>query len=143
MALIVPAILPVGITSLKGWQVTWGPMQNGDVGIGVGSPIDVAISYFGNIADLAGFADHSVEVDGIFGAGGNLAWQGSNSGSAYGVLTDPYGNVLNITPTSRPVQQWTEATIYVRPAVTAGDGTTSLTVTAFFRCTSQQPGIQV
>lgn len=32
MANITPVVLPVGIASLQGWQVTWGPMLNGDIG---------------------------------------------------------------------------------------------------------------
>ncbi len=143
MATIPASILPVGNTSLQGWQVTWGPMANGDIGSPVGSLVNAPISFGSGNADLAGFADHTVQVAGVFGVAGNLAWEGSNDGVNFGVMTDPYSNVLNFTVASRPVQQWTEATISVRPHVTAGDGTTALIVTAFFRRTFQQPGFQV
>jgi hypothetical protein len=53
--------------------------------------------------------------------------EGSNDGTNYAALTDPQGNALDIT--TAKVEQIMELTRYIRPRVTAGDGTTSLTVT--------------
>jgi hypothetical protein len=47
------------------------------------------------------------------------------------VLTDPQGNDLNIT--TAKIEAISEATRFVRPVVTAGDGTTSLTVFLMFK----------
>ncbi len=77
------------------------------------------------------WADRSVQVLGTFGAGGNLRWEGSNDGTNYAVLTDPQGNALDFT--SAKIETVTELTAYVRPRVTAGDGTTSVTVVMFAR----------
>lgn len=73
------------------------------------------------------WADRSIQVTGTFGAGGSVRWQGSNDGSTYAALTDPQGNDLNIT--AAKMEAVTELALWSRPLVTAGDGTTSLTVT--------------
>lgn len=78
------------------------------------------------------WADRSVQVSGTFGVGGSVRWEGSNlaapSGDAdYAVLTDPQGNDLNIV--AAKIEAITEIVRFARPRVTAGDGTTTLTVT--------------
>lgn len=72
------------------------------------------------------YTDKSVQVSGTFGAGGSLRLEGSNDGVTWAVLTDPQGNDLNLT--GPKIEMVTEATAYVRPRVTAGDGTTAITV---------------
>jgi hypothetical protein len=100
-----------------GWDVAWAGLANGDVG----APVS-----------FAGFADRSFQVTGTFGAGGSVACEGSNNGAAnYFALTDPSQTVIAITAAGGKTV--TEATIQTRPHVTAGDGTTALTVTMFFR----------
>ena len=47
-------------------------------------------------------------------------------GTNWQTLTDPQGNV--ISKTSASIEAITEATRFVRPRVSAGDGTTSLAV---------------
>jgi hypothetical protein len=73
------------------------------------------------------YADRSVQVSGTFGAGGTVVVQGSNNGTNYHTLTDPQGNALSFTAAG--LEQITEVVKFIRPSVTAGDGTTSLTVT--------------
>lgn len=73
------------------------------------------------------YADRSVQVSGTFGAGGTVVVQGSNNGTDYHTLTDPQGNALSFTAAG--LEQITEVVKFIRPSVTAGDGTTSLTVT--------------
>lgn len=122
-----------GQTPIDGYQVSWGPMGNGDVGLAVGS------SYGGIPAPaggyFAGYADKSIQVAGTFGAGGSVAVEGTNDGNIanFVPLTDPQGNPIALTAAG--IRAITEAVVWVRPHVTAGDGTTSLTVSMFFRKT--------
>lgn len=81
--------------------------------------------------EMPAFADRSIQVVGTFGSGGNLRIQGSNDGTNYATLTDPQGNDLNIT--AAKIEQVTEVVRYIRPNVTAGDGTTNLTVILLVR----------
>ena len=127
MATITPTqslILPtdnIGDATVDGWKVTWGPMQNGDVG----APVQ-----------FAGYADKSFQATGTAGTGGSISCEGSNDGANFAVLTVPAGTAATLTSSTLPgIMAITEATIQVRPHVTAGDGTTSLTVTMFFRKT--------
>jgi hypothetical protein len=97
---------------------TWGPMLNGDTGQPLKRP------------DLE---DRSIQVTGTFGAGGSVTLEGSNDGVNFAALTNPQGTVIAITAAG--IAQITEATVSVRPRVTAGDGTTSLTCTLCARRT--------
>lgn len=97
-------------------KFTWANMANGDDG----APID-----------WTAFMDRSVQVIGTFGAGGNLKMEGSNDGTNYATLADAQGNALDIT--SAKIEQLLEITAKLRPRVTAGDGTTNLTVTVIAR----------
>lgn len=99
----------------------------------VWSGLTNATSDDGSAVELFGSPDRSVQVTGTFGAGGSVRLQGSNDGSNWAALTDPQGNDLNIT--SAKIEAITEITRYIRPLVTAGDGTTSLVVTVFARKT--------
>lgn len=88
---------------------TWVGLLNGDTG----APIE-----------MPGSSDRSVQFVGTFGTGGTIQLQGSNDGTNYVVLTDPQGN--NISKTAAGIEMITELTRYIRPAVTAGDGSTDL-----------------
>ena len=90
---------------------TWAGLANGDDGEWI---------------KFSQYTDKSVQVTGIFGAGGSVAIEGSNDGVNFAVLNDPQGNPLNFT--SAKLLMVTEATLYVRPRVTGGDGTTNLSV---------------
>ena len=77
------------------------------------------------------FADRSIQVIGTFGTGGTLVMEGSNVpeptlAAHWVTLTDPQGNALTFT-TGR-LEQVSEYTRWIRPRITGGDGTTSLTV---------------
>lgn len=80
----------------------------------------------GASVELPYFSDRSVQVIGTFGSSGNLRLQGSNDGTNWAVLQDPGGTDINIT--SAGIKQILPVTRYVRPYVTAGDGTTDLDV---------------
>lgn len=98
--------------------ITWSPLANGDDG----RPIE-----------MPGSADRTIQVFGTFGLGGNLRIEGSNDGTNWAVLSDPQGNVLDII--SPKIESVLELTRFIRPRVTAGDGTTSLTAILLVRRT--------
>lgn len=103
-----------------GWIVQWANMANGDVGVAINE-----------ISNMVTHADRSVQVEGTFGVGGTVAIEGSNDGTNFEVLNDPSSTALNIT--SAKIKGILEAARQIRPHVTAGDGTTSLTVTMLMR----------
>lgn len=94
----------------------WSGLLNGDLG----APVQ-----------FADISDRSVQIEGTFGVGGTVLIQGSNDGANWRTLTNPAVAALSITTAG--VYQVTEATQNIRPNVSAGDGTTSINVTAFFR----------
>jgi len=96
-------------------RIKWTGLLNGDVGDGV---------------EYNQYGDRSVQVTGTFGAGGSVSLKGSNDGgTTWVVLTDPQGNALTFTAAG--LEAVSEFTQLIRPEVTAGDGTTSLTVNVF------------
>ena len=101
-------------------MVQWTPLANGDAGSWVA---------------LSNFSDRSIQVNGTFGAGGNVVIEGSNlptPSTAFFTLNDPFNASLG-TITSGKITGIIEAVRWIRPRVSAGDGTTSLTVTLFAR----------
>lgn len=72
-----------------------------------------------------------MQVAGTFGVGGSVNIEGSNNGVAWAVLADPQGNPLTFT--AARIEQVLESPRFIRPIVTAGDGTTNLTVNVFCR----------
>jgi hypothetical protein len=123
MAVITPTFRKLRGASggIEATMVIWGPMANGDTG----KPVQ-----------LPAAADRSIQVEGTFGVGGSVACQGSNDSTIgtdgnFRALSNPAGTTIAITAAG--LQQVTEATGWVRPAVTAGDGTTALTVTMCMR----------
>jgi hypothetical protein len=92
--------------------VSWTPLLNGDTG---------------QAAAIGTYADRTVQVSGTFGAGGSVQIEGSNDGVTYATLSD--GSGVAIVKTSAGVSLISENPRYIRPRVTAGDGTTSITVT--------------
>jgi len=97
-------------------MVIWSGLLNGDTG---------------NAIQMPGAADRSIQISGTFGVGGSVTIQGSNDGTNFVALTDPQGNA--ITKTAAAIEQVSEVTRYIRPSVTAGDGSTSLVVSMLIR----------
>ena len=95
----------------------WTGLLNGDTG----APLEIA-----------DYADRSVQIGGTLGTGGSVTIEGSNDGSVYVALVDPQGNALTFTALAK-IEQVLEVTRYIRPNVTAGDGSTNFTVTLFGR----------
>ncbi len=81
----------------------------------------------GDGVEFSMYADRSVQVSGTFGISGNVVIEGSNDGVNYYTLNGLQGNALEFA--TGGVEMISEITQFIRPRVTAGDGTTDLTVT--------------
>lgn len=109
------ATKPVTLTELpnaggNAWVARW-TLANGDVGEAIG---------------MEGWSDRSVQVEGTFGSGGSCSLKGANDATLYQILRDPASSALTFTAAG--LKQVLESTRVIRPECTAGDGTTSLTV---------------
>lgn len=93
-------------------EAIWPAMANGDDGEAT--------------SKLTRYADKTVQAVGTFGAGGNAQLQGSNDGSNWVALKDFEGSLINITAVNQ-LYLVAESPKFVRPVITAGDGTTSIT----------------
>lgn len=107
------------------------PFNEENRGVAIHQWVSLANGDDGEPLDLSAFADRSVQVTGTFGASGNLRVEGSLDGVTYSVLSDPQGNALDIA--SAKIEAVLEATRFIRPRVTSGDGTTDLSVTIISR----------
>jgi hypothetical protein len=112
----------------------------GDVGHVVTWAALTTTNNYGSPVSMVGWSDRSIQLLGTLGAGGAVTMYGSNKAAPdegtdtdWAILTDPQGN--NIALTTLKVEQILEITRWVRPKITAGDGTTSLTV-ALLLCKS-------
>lgn len=90
---------------------TWSGLLNGDDG---------------STLDAFAYTDKCMTVQGTFGAGGTVVVEGSNDGTNFFTMNDPQGNALSVTVGK--IEQILENPRYIRPRVTAGDGTTNLSV---------------
>lgn len=97
--------------------ITWTALANGDIG----KPFE--------FPDYGG--DACVSFEGTFGVGGSVKFEGSNDGTNYYTLTNPQG--VAIVKTAGGLSLITEAPRYVRPNVTAGDGSTAIVCHAYIR----------
>jgi hypothetical protein len=88
-------------------DVVWLALANGDVGGGV---------------EIGRYNKVSFQAKGTFGAGGTCTMQGSNDGATWGALG------AGLTATDSKVQDVPARPKYIRPNITAGDGTTALEV---------------
>ena len=120
MAVVAPTITEVESLYGHAHSVVWAAMANGDTGTPFAMPTS---------------ADRSVQVEGTFGVGGTLTMQGSNTlastGQTWASLHDPQGNAF--AQTVAQIEEVAEVTLWIRPNVTAGDGTTAITVSMCVR----------
>lgn len=115
MAIAISTITqPGSAASLK--LCTWALLANGDSG----APFQ-----------FADWADRCLQISGTFGTGGTVIWEGSNDGINYATLNDINGNALSLTAAA--IKQMNEAPLWIRPRVSAGDGTTSILATVLAR----------
>lgn len=99
---------------------TWSGLLNGDDG---------------NAVQMDEYGDRTFQVTGTFGTGGTIVMQGSNDGTNWVSLTDPQGNA--ISKTAAAMEALLETPRYIRPIVTAGDGSTDLAATVYARRTQR------
>lgn len=93
---------------------TWSALANGDDGTWLTGAM---------------LADKTVQVLGTFGAGGSISIEGSNDGgTTAAILNDSRGEGNPVTFTAADIRTILENPERIRPRVTAGDGTTSLSV---------------
>lgn len=69
--------------------------------------------------------DRVAQITGTFGAGGTIIMEGSVDGTTWFQLRDPSSTVISFTAAGG--KAILEAVPFIRPRVTAGDGTTALT----------------
>jgi hypothetical protein len=74
-----------------------------------------------------GWSDRSAQLAGTAGVGLNVVIEGSNDGTNWVTLKDPFANP--ITFTTAGLSQVTEISQFIRPRVAGGDGTTNVNVT--------------
>lgn len=96
--------------------VTWEGLLNGDDG---------------QRLEMVGSYDRSVQVEGTFGAGGRLEFEGSNDGVNYHTLTNLIGTPMQFK--SAGIEKPNELTRFVRPRVSGGGGSTDLDVFILLR----------
>ena len=118
MATITPTTTNLNDAFNRGHLTQWTPLTFS--GLDAGAPLE----QFGE-------ADRSIQINGTFGAGGTVIIEGSNDGSIYATLKDHLGVALSVTAAG--IYSVDQITRYLRPRISAGDGTTSLTVTALSR----------
>jgi hypothetical protein len=82
----------------------------------------------GSAAKLARYGAKSAQATGTFGAGGSVAIEGSNDGTNWFALTKDDSSAAIALTAAAPGAGILENTLYIRPRVTAGDGTTALRV---------------
>ena len=119
MATRLYALSPAGGFGVQATTVTWAGLLNGDNGQAI---------------DVSPFQDKSVQIAGVLGGGGVVEVEGALLGSPasdgdWRTLNDPQGNILSITMLK--LESVLEHVRWVRPRVSAGDGTTNLTVHIF------------
>lgn len=95
----------IGLVNIK-----WPGLLNADTGL----PVTVTSKFW----------KLTLQVSGTFGAGGTVLLEGSNDGTNYSTLKDVGGTAISITDTS--IARLEGIPQYIRPRVSAGDGTTNL-----------------
>lgn len=94
----------------------WTGLLNGDTGVPVKVPL---------------YADKTVQVDSAgatWGTGGAMVLEGSLDGVTYFTLNDPQGNALTFATGTTRIEAILENVVFLRPRVSGGDGTTSLSM---------------
>lgn len=92
---------------------TWAALANGESGDAASPPVEATT--------------RSVQVSGTFGIGGSVTVEGSNDNINWASLSNSFASTP-IAMTSAGIQDILQNTLFIRPRVTAGDGTTALKV---------------
>jgi hypothetical protein len=105
-------ILSVLTTRDRIFTISWKGLKSSDIG---------------EVFEMSGATERSIQFDGVFGVGGVVRLEGSNDGENWHVLTDPQANVISKSGSS--IEAITELTKFVRPNVISGDESTNITAT--------------
>ena len=95
------------------YTATWTGVLNGETGVSADMPLDAAT--------------RSIQVGGTFGVGGNVIIEGSNDNVNFFTLNNALGTAL-ATVTAGALHSLDQNCLFIRPRVSAGDGTTSINV---------------
>ena len=121
MAVIAPVVKSIGTGDGSLISVVWSALTTTNTS---GTPVPAAE-----------WADRTIQFAGTFGAGGTVKLQGTLDAdplsSNYSDLADAQGNAISKTALS--VEAVVELVQWVKPVVTAGDGTTSINATMLMR----------
>lgn len=101
---------------------TWTPLTTTNAD---GDPISYASNGMGGV---------TFQVNGTFGASGAMVVEGSNNGTNWYTLNDQANNAVSFSAAGLKTVR--DMPLFIRPRVTAGDGTTSLTVIAALQKTA-------
>lgn len=99
--------------------LTWSPLTTTNAD---GAPIGYSSNGMGGV---------TFQISGTFGVGGTVVVEGSNDGVTYFTLNDQANAAVSATAAA--LKTIRDAPLFIRPRVTAGDGTTSITVVAAFQ----------
>lgn len=91
----------------------------------------MALNDVGEPINLARFSDKTVQVFGTFGVGGTVLLEGSINGTNWAPLKTVFNGDISFT--SEAIATITEVPAYIRPRISAGDGTTSITILILVR----------
>lgn len=93
---------------------------------------------YGEAISVPALADRSVQMLGALGTGGAISMYGSNkvnpdltTDTDWGVLNDPQANALVLT--ALKFESIQEPSVWLRPKVTAGNGSTNLSIYLMLR----------
>lgn len=106
---------------------TWTPLTTTNAD---GDPMSYASNGMGGV---------TFQITGTFGVGGNVIIEGSNDKTTWFTLNDQANASLG-TITSAALKTVRDTPVWIRPRVSAGDGTTSITVVAAFQKASLLAG---
>lgn len=102
----------------KTFTVTWAGLANGASGTAFVVPENFGLG--------------AIQATGTFGSGGSATMLGSNDGLTFGSLPSILLAGANAMTAAAPIAEVDCIALVVAPKVTAGDGTTALTVVANF-----------
>jgi hypothetical protein len=85
----------------------------------------------GAAVGLSAWGSRTFQVTGTLGAAGAVTLEGSNDGVTWATLADKQGVPLVVATLGLKSTQ--DITVFVRPRITAGDGTTNLNVSVCLR----------
>lgn len=74
----------------------------------------------GDVAEVPSFPDMTLQLDGTFGAGGEMTFEGSNDGTNFFILTEIAGTTIVLT--GADLATIVENPRFIRPRISAGSG---------------------